>query len=159
MERAHQAIAWAPVHARPHPIYFAGAVGWVAFVALATTLVIRHNELSPAANWTAAAWGVVAAASGVVGPALRWLRTSIELDAAGARCTTGIVWRSTVEVAHEVMREMSIEQSYLGRQLGYAYVHIVDGAGTTHVLPPVADVAAWRAAVARRERPGASRRG
>jgi membrane protein YdbS with pleckstrin-like domain len=159
MERAHQAIPSASVRARPHPVYFAGAAGWVAFVALATTLVILHNELSPAQNWAALGWGVLAASSGVVGPAMRWLRTSIELDADGARWTTGILWRSTIDVTYEDMREMAIEQGRLGRQLGYAYVHIVDDAGTTHVLPPVGDVAVWRAAVSRRERPATSRRG
>ena len=109
MERAYEPTTAAFVRARPHPIYFAGTVGWVAFVAMATALVIRHNELSPASNWQAAGWGVLAAVAGIVGPVLRWLRTSIVLDATGARCTTGIVRRSSVDVALEDAREMSVE--------------------------------------------------
>jgi uncharacterized membrane protein YdbT with pleckstrin-like domain len=158
MERAHEGTASAAVCARPHPIYFAGAAGWVAFVALATVLVIRHNELKPATNWTVAGWGALAAISGVVGPVLRWLRTSVELDAAGARCTTGIVWRSSLDVPLEDVREMSIDQSYVARRLGYGHLRIVDDAGMTHVLPPIGDLATWRAAISRRERRVAGRR-
>jgi hypothetical protein len=102
---------------------------------------------------------VLAALSGIVGPVARWLRTSIVLDAEGARCTTGIVWRSGVDVALEDAREISIEQSYLGRQLGYGHPRIVDGGGTTHVLPPVGNVAVWRAAMSRRDRRTPGRRG
>ncbi len=158
MERAQQGTATSPERARPHPVYFAGAAGWVAFVAVATTLVIRHNDLSAAGDWRVVGWGCVAALAGVVGPVVRWLRTSIELDADGVRCTTGIVWRSTVDVALDEVRELSIEQSYVGRLLGYGQLRIVDGAGIEHVLPPVGNVAVWQAAVARRDRRTAGRR-
>jgi hypothetical protein len=154
MERAQQSTGTARVRARPHPVYFAGAAGWVAFVVVASALVIRHNDLSAAGDWAVVGWGCVAALAGVVGPVVRWLRTWIELDADGARCTTGIVWRSSVDVTLDEARELSIEQSYVGRQLGYGYLRIVDGAGNEHVLPPVGDVAAWQAAIARRERRG-----
>lgn len=158
MERAQQGTTTASVHARPHPVYFAGAAGWVAFVALAATLVIRHNDLTAAGDWSVVGWGCVAAIAGVVGPVVRWLRTSIELDADGARCTTGIVWRSTLDVALDHARELSVEQSYVGRHLGYGHLRIVDGAGTEHVLPPVGNVGAWQAAVSRHERRAAGRR-
>jgi hypothetical protein len=159
MERAHESTTSASVRVRPHPVYFAGTAGWVAFVALATALIVRHNDLTPAANWVAAGWGTLAAFAGVIGPVLRWLRTSIELDAASARCTTGIVWRSTFEVALEDAREMEIDQSYVGRRLGYGYLRIVDDTGATHVLPPIGDLGVWRAAVSRRDRRPSSRRG
>jgi len=158
MDRVYEATASPAVRARPHPIYFAGTAGWVLFVALATLLVIHNNDLRPATNWEAVGWGLLAAVSGVVGPVLRWLRTSIELDDTAARCTTGLVWQSTIEVPLDGVREMAIDQSYLGQQLGYGSLRIVDGTGTTHVLPPVGDVATWRAAVARRERRTSSRR-
>jgi hypothetical protein len=158
MERTQQATATSPVRARPHPVYFAGAAGWVVSVAVASTLVIRHNDLSAAGDWAVVGWGCVAALAGVVGPVVRWLRTSIELDADGARCTTGIVWRWTLDVALDEVRELSIEQSYVGRRLGYGYVRIVDGAGAEHVLPPVGNVAAWQAAITQRLRRAASRR-
>ena len=159
MERAHELTAAAFVRVRPHPIYFAGTAGWVAFVAMATALVIRNNNLSPASDWQAVGWGALAAVAGIVGPVVRWLMTSIELDATGARCRTGIVWRSSVDVALDDARELSIEQSYLGRRLGYGHPRIVDGAGTTHVLPPVGNVAAWQAAMSRRDRRTSGRRG
>jgi len=159
MDRAQEGTATGLVRARPHPIYFAGTACWVAFVALATTLVIRHNDLQPSANWAAVGWGVLAALSGVVGPLLRWLRTTVELDGRAARCTTGILHRSTVEVPLDGARETSIDQSYVGRTLGYGHVRIVDGTGTAHVMPPVGNVSAWRAALSRRDRRAASRRG
>jgi uncharacterized membrane protein YdbT with pleckstrin-like domain len=158
MDHAHEGTAMGPVRARPHPVYFAGTAGWVAFVAFATALVIRHNELQPATNWVVVGWGALAAVAGTVGPVVRWLRTSTELDALVVRCTTGVVWRSTLEVPLDEAREMSIEQSYVGRQLGYGHLRIVDGDGTTHVMPPIGDVAAWRAALSRRDRRASSRR-
>jgi membrane protein YdbS with pleckstrin-like domain len=122
-------------------------------------LLIRHNDLSAAANWAIVGWASIAALAGFVGPVLRWSRTAVEVDAAGARCTTGIFWRSTVDVPHEAAREMAVEQGYLGRQLGYGRLRIVDASGSTYVLPPVGNVAAWRAVLSRRERRPTGRRG
>jgi hypothetical protein len=159
MPRVHDATVPVRVGARPHPVYFAGTLGWIAFVAFVATLIIRHNELSAAANWAVVGWASLAAASGIVGPALRWARTTIEVDAVGARCATGILWRSTVDVAHESAREIAIEQSWLGRTLDYGRLRIVDATGTTYVLPPVGNVAAWRAALPHRDRCAMGRRG
>ncbi len=159
MERQAEPTAPAHVRARPHPIYFAGTAGWVAFVAVATALVIHNNDLASSTDWAVVGWGVLAAAAGVVGPVVRWSRTSIDVDTATARCTTGILRRTLVEISLDQARELTVEQNFVGRRLGYGRLRVVDAAGIAHVLPPVGDVAALRNAVAQRSRRAGSRRG
>ena len=146
------------VRTHPHPIHFAGAAGWAAFVAFVATLLIRHNDLARSTDWSIVAGAVVLAASGLVGPGLRWLRTWVELDASMARCTSGIFRPSTAEVDLERAQALDVEQSMAGRWLGYGRLRVVDASGTTHVFPPLGE-AALRAAMARGERRNRARRG
>jgi hypothetical protein len=146
------------VRTHPHPIHFAGAAGWATFVAIVATLLIRHNDLARSTDWSIVAGAVLLAASGLVGPALRWLRTWVELDASVARCTSGVVRPSTVDVDLEHAQALAIDQSMAGRWLGYGRLRVVDATGTTHVFPPIGE-AALRAAMARGERRARTRRG
>jgi hypothetical protein len=149
----------AAVRTHPHPVHFAGAGGWTLFVALVVTLMIRHNELSASTEWTFVGWGVVAALAGFVGPVARWLRTWIEIDGPAARCTSGVLRQSTVDVDLVRSRAVEVDRSAAGRWLGYGRLRVVDEAGATHLFPPVGDDA-LRAAAARRERRASrSRRG
>jgi hypothetical protein len=147
------------VRSHPHPIYFAGTAGWVAFAALATALVVRHNDLPSATNWTVVGWGVLTAASGVIGPVLRWLATCIEVDATRVRYTTGVLRPSTVELDAQRARAMEVEQGVVGRWLGYGRLRLVDAHGTTHVLPALGDVEGLRGVVAQHHRRTQGRRG
>lgn len=139
---------------RPHVVFFANALGFAAFVAFVVTLLIRHNDLPPATNWKFVGWGLLAAASGFVGPVLRWLRTWIELDQHGLRCQSGLLWRHSLALDFERIRAMAVEQSFAGRWLGYGHVRVVDDAGGDYVLPPVATLEPFRAAAARVGRRG-----
>ena len=134
---------------RPHLVFFAGAVGFVAFVALVVALLIRHNDLPPATEWRVVGWGILVGASGFIGPVLRWARTWIELDQRGLRCRSGLIRRRSLALDFDRMRAMSVEQSLLGRWLGYGFVRVVDHAGGDYVLPPVAALEPFRAAAAR----------
>jgi uncharacterized membrane protein YdbT with pleckstrin-like domain len=146
------------VRSRPHPIYFAGTAGWVAFAALATVLVVRHNDLPASTNWAVVGWGVLAAASGIIGPVLRWRATWVEVDATRVRYTTGILRPSTVELDARRARAMEVEQGMVGRWFGYGRLRLVDGPGTTHVLPALGHVEGLRAVVAQHNRRAQARR-
>ena len=158
MDRVDEGDDTARVRTHPHPIYFAGAAGWAAFVALVATLLIRHNELATSANWAIVGWAVLAALTGCIGPGTRWARTWVEIDSAIARCTSGRVWRSTVDVDLERARALEIDRGMLGRWLGYGRLRVVDEMGTTHLFPPLGEIA-LRNAVERRERRSRGRRG
>jgi uncharacterized membrane protein YdbT with pleckstrin-like domain len=158
MERVGEGGDEARIRTHPHAVHFAGAASWVVFVAIVATLIIRHNELSTSTNWMIVGWAVVAAAAGLVGPGTRWARTWVEIDDPVARCTSGLLWTSTVDVDLERARALEIDRGLMGQWLGYGRLRIVDETGATHVFPPVSETA-LRTAVARRERRSRGRRG
>ena len=142
-----QDSAFAIRHARPHLVYFSGAGGWIAFVSLVAVLILRHNDLPRSTDWAIIGWSILGAAVGVVGPLVRWFRTSIDLDGASLRCTTGVMRRRTLALDLEQVREVTVEQDGLGRWLDYGYLRVVDASGNSYVFPPVGNVAALRSAV------------
>jgi hypothetical protein len=87
----------------------------------------------------------------------RWLRTWIELEGPAARCTSGLLRQSTVEVDLVRSRVIEVDRGVAGRWLGYGRLRVVDDAGATHLFPPVGEDA-LQAAAARRERRARSRR-
>ena len=157
MEREDDGAAGAHVRTHPHPVHFAGATGWALFVALVVALMIRHNDLPASTEWTFVGWGLVAVLAGFVGPIARWLRTWIEIEGPAARCTSGLLRQSTVEVDLVRSRVIEVDRGVAGRWLGYGRLRVVDDAGATHLFPPVGEDA-LRAAAARRERRARSRR-
>lgn len=157
MDREHDDQARAPLGTRPHPIYFAGAAGWVAFVALVVLLLVRHNELAPSTNWAIGGAGVLVAIMGVIGPVTRWRRMWIEIDGGDARCTSGVLRASTVGVNLDRARTVTIETGVAGRWLDYGRLRVVDEVGTTHVFPPMG-AAALQAALSARSRRSRARR-
>ncbi len=143
--------------ARPHPVHFAGAAWWVAFVVLAATLLIRHNDLSVAAEWDVVGGGLLAAIAGLVGPAWRWWRTSIVLEGSRLRWESG-VWRPTVvEIDLARAREVAPNESWPGRLLGYATTQVVDEGGVAYVLPPLGMETVRALEACKYERPGGRR--
>ena len=158
MEREDEGPAGARLRTHPHPIHFAGATGWALFVAFVVTLMVRHNDLSAATEWSFVGWGLVAALTGFVGPFARWLRTWVEIDGPAARCTSGLLRQSTVDVDLVRSRAMEVDRGFAGRWLGYGRLRVLDDGGATHLFPPLGE-AALRAAAARREHRGRSRRG
>lgn len=159
MERGDATRAPARIDARPHVIHFAGATSWAAFVAFVVTLLIRHNDLPASTDWRIVGGGVLVALAGAIAPAARWLRTRIEIDTARARCTSGLVRQTTVDLALDRARGVVLEQSLLGRWLGYGRLRVVDDAGAAHLFPPLGDVDALRDVVGRRDRRFQGRRG
>jgi hypothetical protein len=159
MERVVAERAPARVGTRPHFVHFAGATSWAAFVALVVTLLIRHNDLPATTDWKIVGGGVLAALAGAVGPVARWARTWVDIEPTRARCTSGLLRRATVDVALDRARGVALEQSLLGRWLGYGRLRVVDEAGAAHLFPPVGDVDTLRVAVERRDRRSSGRRG
>jgi hypothetical protein len=159
MQRGEEETSATGLRAHPHVVYFAGAASWAAFVAFVATLLIRHNDLPASTDWKIVGGGVLVALAGTIGPGLRWARTWIEIDSTHARYSGGLFWRTTVDVGLERARGVAIEQSFLGRLLGYGRLRVVDEAGGAHVFPPVGDLDTVRAAITRRESRARGRQG
>jgi hypothetical protein len=159
MERGDGVAAAARLRVHPHVVYFAGAASWAAFVALVVTLLIRHNDLPAATDWRIVGGGALVALAGAIGPGLRWARTWIEIDSTRAHYSGGLLRRTTIDVGLERARGLALEQSFLGRCLGYARLRVVDEAGNAHVFPPMGHVDVVRAALARHERRASNRPG
>jgi hypothetical protein len=143
------------VRAHPHPVHFAGACSWAAFVALVATLLIRHNDLATATNWRIVGWSVLVALAGFVTPALRWRRTWLALDGTTLRCTGGLLRRWSVALDLERAHAVGVEHGLLGGLLGYGRLRVVDEHNTPHLFPPVSDGLAREVAAGwnRRSRP------
>jgi len=82
----------------------------------------------------------------------------VEIDGSAARCTSGLLRQSIVAVDLVRSRAMEVDRGVAGRWLGYGRLRVLDDGGATHLFPPVGEDA-LRAAAARRERRGRSRRG
>jgi uncharacterized membrane protein YdbT with pleckstrin-like domain len=141
----------------PHPVHFAGAVGFAAFVGLVVVLLIKHNDLPRTVDWQILGVGVVVAIGGFVGPAVRWTRARFELSAEHLRWTLGVVRPDRLDARLADLRDVELEQGLLGRTFGYGTVRVVDADGRERVFPPLGHVAALREVVARRG--GSSRAG
>ena len=145
----------APARLRQHPIVFANTAGFIAFVGLVVTLLIRHNDFSAATDWEIVAWGAVVALAGTIGPSLRWLRTWVVIDDERVVWRTGLLRGQHVAMDLDGVRGLGLEQSWLGRRLGYGELRIVDQAGSVHSFGPVGSVERLRTAAGR----GGRRRG
>ena len=134
---------------RLHPVVFANAVGFVAFVAFVVTLLLRHNELAPPTQHRVVAWGIVVAAFRLVGPGLRRLRSWVAVDERRLAWRTGTLSVRAFDAALADLRALSVRQTWLGRWIGYGELHAVDDAGDEHVFGPVGELAAFHAAAER----------
>jgi hypothetical protein len=128
---------------------FANAAGFVAFVTLVVVLLLRHNELPAATQWRIVGWGIVVAAGGLVGPGLRWLRSWVAVDDRRLAWCIGWLRLRRLEAPLADLRAFGVEQSWLGRLLGYGELRAVDAAGVEHVFGPVGELTAFHDAVAR----------
>lgn len=149
----------AAVCVRPHWIQFSGAASFATFVALVGALLIRHNDLPRATDGRILAWCTLIAALGFVGPVVRWSRTRIEVADGVARCSLGVVRRWEIAVDLGRARRVEIEQSLLGRLLGYGNLHVVDAQGGEHRFPPIRTSDALSKALGTSARRASSRSG
>jgi membrane protein YdbS with pleckstrin-like domain len=134
----------------PHPVHFAGAVGFAAFVGLVVVLLIKHNDLPRSVDWQILACGVLVAIGGFVGPVVRWTRARFELSAEHLRWTLGVVRPDRLDAPLADLRDLELEQGLLGRAFGYGTVRLVDADGRERVFAPLGHVEALKQAVARR---------
>ncbi|WP_234024748.1 PH domain-containing protein [Tsuneonella amylolytica] len=102
-----------------------------------------------------AAIAILAVAFGVIGGAVRWLRTTYTVGAEDIRVETGLLARAARSVPYDRIQDVSMEQPLLARALGLAQVRFETGAGGKDEIAlawlPLAESAALRELVRERK--------
>jgi hypothetical protein len=143
---------------RLHPVVFAGSLGFALFVAGATALIIARNELAPSTiRWmllAALAIIVVSAAP----TALRWWASDFAVTNRRLLARVGLRRADVVEVSGPGPSAVLVEQTLVGRLLGYGTVRLAAGGAHAEVFPRVARAVALREAYVRAARTGTGTR-
>lgn len=143
---------------RYHAILFGGAV-WFALIVLGiVALIVHRNDLPPETVTKLWLAGAAVAASGFVGPFVRWRTSEFAVTTSRVIAKTGLVSRHTVELLLPKVEAIEVDQSFAGRLLGYGTLRVVGTGGTDESFPRVAAPEALREAVLRQAaRPGRRR--
>jgi uncharacterized membrane protein YsdA (DUF1294 family) len=133
-----------------------GAFGMVATLFMAS-MIVRHNDLSPAGTTRVLVYGTLIACLWLVGPVLRYLGFEIVVQGDELLVTTLPFAASRSARIGDI--ESVVESSGgLGRQLGYGTVVIYGRAGTGATLRHVRNPAALCRALGERAKAAARRR-
>jgi hypothetical protein len=132
-----------------HPVVLGGTVGLAAFVVGVTALIVFRNDLpggTVVRLWLAAA---VVVAVAFVSPLARWRTFAMVLTSRRLLATVRVLRAQTVEVPLRDLEAVSVEQTWVGRLLGYGTVHVLGRNGELESFPRVASANALRDAVLR----------
>jgi uncharacterized membrane protein YdbT with pleckstrin-like domain len=147
------------LRARPHPVVFGGTLGFTAFVVGAVWLIIVRNELTTSAILQLCLGAAAIVLIGFVSPLLRWWHAECLVTNRRLVLRAGLFRPRTRALALPAIEDVGVDESMMGRLLGYGTLHVVGGDGTVDVFPRVQNVRAVRDAIARQvPRSGGRRR-
>jgi membrane protein YdbS with pleckstrin-like domain len=132
---------------RLHPIAFSGAVGLAAFIALATGLVIRNNELPPPTQLRIALVGGLLAVAALVPATVRWRTAEFVLTTHRLRLQVRSLRLHRVELPLHEVAAVEVSASWLGSRLGYGALHVGGASGVVETFAPLARVREFREAI------------
>jgi len=132
---------------RLHPVMLGGAAGFAAFIALAGALIVLHNDLTPAGNGLVVLGTLAVAVAGMVPSWLRWRTSLFAVTDGRLRARVGLVPARRVEIPLGGIEGVDVEETFLGRRLGYGRVLVAGRDGTIETFAPVASAAELRAAL------------
>jgi membrane protein YdbS with pleckstrin-like domain len=134
---------------RLHPVVFAGAAWFAAFVAGVTTLIVVRNALPRevvAQLWLAAA---AAVAAGFVPPLLRRRSSEFAVTTQRLLVRLGVLPR-TLELPLSEVERAEVHQTLGGRLLGYGTLHVAGRGDRLESFPRLAEPERLRQAMLRR---------
>jgi uncharacterized membrane protein YdbT with pleckstrin-like domain len=134
---------------RLHPVIFAGTAAFAVFVLGAVALIVSRNELAPrtvALLWLA---GVVIGPGSLLPLYVRWLTCEFAVTDRRVLVKLGMLSVHTLELLLPKVEAIGVDQSILGRLLGYGTLRIVGTGGTVEAFARVAHPQALREAVVR----------
>ncbi|HLK10377.1 MAG TPA: PH domain-containing protein [Candidatus Binatia bacterium] len=132
---------------RLHPVLFGGAAWFTAFVVLVVTLVIRHNELSRDATVRLVLGAAAVVLASLVTPYTRWRTSEFAVTDRRVLVKVGLVSVHTVELLLQKVETIGVDQTFVGRLLGYGTLRITGTGGTVETFPLVSAPFALRDAV------------
>ncbi len=132
---------------RLHPVVLGGALGFAAFLALAGALIVLHNDLTPTTNGLVALGTLALAIVGMVPSWLRWRTSLFAVTDARLKARVGLVPPRRVEIPLGGIEGVDVEETFLGRRLGYGRVLVAGRDGRIETFAPVASAAELRAAL------------
>jgi len=133
---------------RLHPVSFTGGLGVAAFVTLATTLIIRNNELPPSTELRVGVVGAALALSALIPSWIRWRTGEFSVDGQQLRLQIRFLRWHRMELPLREVAAIEVSQSWLGRQLDYGTVHVAGPDGVVDSFAPVAHPTGLRDGVA-----------
>ncbi|MFN8545770.1 MAG: PH domain-containing protein [Candidatus Binatia bacterium] len=144
---------------RLHPVLFTGTVGFGLAVAAAVVLVVQRNELGLEAVLRLVGGGIAATALSVVGPYVRWRTSEFAVTDRRVLVKLGFLSVRTVDLLVGKVEAVSVDQTPLGRLLGFGTVQITGTGGTIEAFSHVARPFGFRDAVLRHAPSSAVRAG
>jgi uncharacterized membrane protein YdbT with pleckstrin-like domain len=118
----------------------AGTFCFVGFVALAVGLILRHNDLAPQDAARVVLGGVLVALLSLVPAWLRWRSAEFALTDRRVLATTRttLLLRRSVDVPVDRLSAVDVDESMLGRFLGYGTVRLETAGQRTEAFGHVA---------------------
>jgi uncharacterized membrane protein YdbT with pleckstrin-like domain len=132
---------------RLHPVVFAGTVGFAAFVAAATALIILRNDLSRQTVGLLCLSAAGAVVVSFVSPFVRWRTSEFAVTTSRVLVKMGLVSVHTIELLLPKVEAIAVDQTLGGRLFGYGTLRIVGTGGTVEAFPRVARPEGLREAV------------
>lgn len=114
---------------RLHWITWSGTIGFVAFVGLVVTLLLRHNDLAPDVARQIVLWGAGVALVALVARWVRWRRFWVELTQGHLRTTGNLLGRGGLDLPVRAVESAHADLPRMGRLLGYGTVFVVTAGG------------------------------
>jgi membrane protein YdbS with pleckstrin-like domain len=134
-------------HTRLHAVVFSGALELAVVVTGVLGLLIRHNDLAPATVRQLCLAGTAIVVLGALPGWLRWWTSEFAVTSRRVMVKIGFVSVHTLELLLAEIESIAVDQSMLGRMLGYGTLKITGTGGTVEVFPQVSEPSALRDAV------------
>lgn len=137
---------------RLHPVIFAGAATFSAFVIGVVLLIVRRNQLAGETVLTLSLIGAAIVVVSLASPYIRWQTSEFAVTSRRVIVKLGLLWVHTVELLIPNIETVTVDQSIWGRLLGYGTLRIAGTEGTVEAFARVSRPTALREAVLRRAR-------
>lgn len=112
-----------------HPVVFVGASTMAAFVAVATMFVVRNNDLTLGTSVEVALVGGALTLASIVPTLVRWMGARFVVGDRGVSGRVGWLRPHVVDLTWDDIEDVDLEQTAIGRALGYGTVKLLTAAG------------------------------
>ncbi len=141
-----------------HPVVLGSGAGFAAFVLLAGSLLVLHNDLDPTTTGLVVGGTLALAIVGTLPSWFRWRSGSLAIVDGRFVARVGLWPLRRVDMPLREIGEVDVETSTIGRWLGYGRIHVTSREGLVETFAHVADAGGLRVALLDGDRGGRRRR-